>query len=198
MFDTISNAHCYVVTSLEISGVLYYYFELSIFILKNAVGVFVLYLKILINQFLMTEELTDQQQYHRSYYQEHRDAMIERQLAYHRENREKNLARMRIYNREYWRKKKMNLIEKMTPNTCKEPKKKREKKEPKEKKPLTRVAQSEEATESPHVDPLIQLVQNAKQHTFVEPKKTVQKIVPKPVVKPVYHKLMGAFVLSFD
>jgi len=128
--------------------------------------------------------------YHQTYYQEHRDAMIERQLAYHRENREKNLARMRIYNKEYWRKKKMNLIEKMTPNTCKESKKKREKKEPK----ALKVARlPEEATELPPPGPVIPPLHNA-----TEWKKVAQPKPQKVAQKPVCHRLAGSFVLSFD
>jgi len=184
-----------VLTSLEISSVLYYYFELSIFILKNAVGVFVLYLKILINQFLMTEELTDQQRYAKDYYQRNRDEILERQLAYYKENREKQMAYMRQYNREYWRKKKMNLIEKMTPNTCKEPKKKREKKEPKALK-VARLPQ--EATELPPPGPVIPPLHNATEWKSVEPKKVAQPKPQKVAQKPVCHRLAGSFVLSFD
>ena len=130
--------------------------------------------------------------YHQTYYQEHRDAMIERQLAYHRENREKNLARMRIYNREYWRKKKMLSCKIDTPRVKPEPKPK------KELKALKVARLPQEAMELPHVDPLIQLVQNAKQHIFVEPKKVVQPKPQKVAQKPVCHRLAGSFVLSFD
>ena len=140
----------------------------------------------------MTEEYTSQQRYTKAYYQRNRDDILKRQQAYYKENREKQMAYMRQYNREYWQRRKM------TCNTCKEPKKKREKKEPKEKKPLKRVAQSAEAKELPHVDPVIPPLHNATAWKSVEPKKVVQKIVPKAQKKTEFQIVKGSFVMSFD
>lgn len=132
----------------------------------------------------MADDLT--QNYHQTYYDIHREHLLQRQLAYYRENRAKYIAKMQIYNREYY------LRRKMTCNTPKEPKVPKPKKEPKAPK-VARLPP--EAKESLHVEPVIPPLHSVKEWKFVEPKP--KKAVPK-YQKTEFQVVKGSFVLTFD
>ena len=132
--------------------------------------------------------MTDDQHqtYHQTYYDIHREHLLQRQMAYYKEHRNEYIAKMRVYNREYY------LRRKMTCNTCKEPKVPKPKKEPKAPKVVSPLLAKEESAPSTAVIPPLHSV---KEWKFVEPKP--KKTVPK-YQKTEFQVVKGSFVLSFD